>query len=282
MRIGITGASGYVGSRVARIFRKTEHEIWELGRSRTHYSQDNYIAFSLQNEINQQQLAPLDVIINFAYDFEPVNWDAIKDINVDGTIDFFETVEATDTNLIHISSLSAFEGCQSKYGRAKFKTEQAALQRGFTVVRPGLIYGPDLGGLLESLSTLVEKSPVVGIPAGGPYIHYLCHYADLALLLIQCCECIPDAPNRPLVAASDTGLSFREILHTLADARNTSVQVIPVPVAIPFYFLHLIEYLGIPTELRSDSITGLVHPHPNPDFRLPESIDISFRDFSEK
>lgn len=279
-KIGLTGVSGYVGSRIIEYFRRSEHEIFELGRRRTHCQPDNYIKFSLQNGVSEGQLSALDVVVNMAYDFSLTDWGEIKRINIDGTTEFFETVKAADSELVHVSSLSAFPGCKSKYGKAKRQTEIVALDQGHTVIRPGLVYGADLGGLIGTLSTFIDSTPVIGVPAGGPYIHYLCNYVDLATMLLTACEEADSLPQRPLVAASADGHSFREILRILAVAHDTSVRFVPVPASLAFYLLRGTEMLNLPTTVRSDSIRGLIHPHPDPDFRLPDQIDVEFREFT--
>lgn len=279
MKIGITGASGYVGSKVWEYIATTDDKLYEFGRTPREDDQ-NFRYLSLREGVEATDLADLDAIIHLAYDFGPVDWEEIKRVNVDGTIELFDAAEAASTHVVQVSSLSAFEGCKSKYGKAKLLVEKEAFERDFHVIRPGLVFGRELGSILEALDTVAATAPIIPIPTGGPHIHYQCHYADLGELIYECCHGTVEITTDPIVAASEASLAFREILEILAATHGNSPRFVSCPKSLVYYGLRSLENVGLNIGMRSDSVVGLVNSNANPDFRPTRKAGVSFRDFT--
>jgi hypothetical protein len=53
--------------------------------------------------------------------------------------------------LVFISTISAFDGCRSFYGKGKLEVERITHSLGGWVIRPGLLYGEKPGGMLGRL-----------------------------------------------------------------------------------------------------------------------------------
>lgn len=280
MNVGVTGASGFVGSRLRTYLRNEGHEVFRLGRTRPESGDPNFVPFTLEAGVDPAVLDPIDALVHLAYDFGPNSWEEIVRVNVEGTIDLFDAADAAGTDVVQVSTLSAYEGCRSKYGRAKLVLEEEAFDRGYRVIRPGLVFGRDAGNVVGSLRTVVGLSPLVPVPSGGPYVHYLCHYEDLSELLEKCCT--GDVPrfDRPVVAASERALAFRTILRTMAEANGRSLRFVPVPSSLVLYGLRSVEAVGLDVGLRSDSVIGLIHPDENPDFGPTRRTGVTFRDFT--
>lgn len=280
MKIGITGGSGYVGSKLQAYLSTTNHNVCQLGRDDSKFGEENYISFSLKEGTNQDVLEGVDCIVHLAYDFSPSEWEQIKKINVGGSKKLFNAAEKSDTHLVQISSLSAYKGCKSDYGRAKLLIEKEAIERDFHVIRPGLVYGRQLGGIIGGLHTLAKYSPVFPIPSGGPHIHYQCHYEDLAELVVSCCIGEVKNTDEPIVAAAERSKSFKEIIDTLSRFEGKKTLFIPVPRSLPYYGLKSLETVGLDIGLRSDSVLGLVYPNSNPNFKPTRETGMKFREFN--
>ena len=83
-------------------------------------------------------------------------------MNVEGSRKILEAArEAKTPKIIFISSISAFDGCRSLYGRAKLEIEKIALDCGALVIRPGLVYGEGAGGMFGKLVAQMKKSSVI-------------------------------------------------------------------------------------------------------------------------
>src|SRR5436190_1222713 len=74
---------------------------------------------------------------------------------------------ARGRRVVLVSSLAAFEGARSLYGRAKLELERAVLARGGVVLRPGVVFGVDAGGLFGSLARVIGRRPLVPLAGGG-------------------------------------------------------------------------------------------------------------------
>jgi len=87
--------------------------------------------------------------------------------------------------IIFLSSISAFEGCRSLYGKAKLEIEKVAADLGATIIRPGLVYGSERpGGMYGSLQRVVARFPIMPLIGSGKHLQYLVHEDDLCELLL--------------------------------------------------------------------------------------------------
>ena len=281
-KVGITGASGFVGSQVGKYIHQAGGKVYELGRKPSFEYHEEFIPFSLEEGTDIESLKKLDVIIHLAYDFKPKSYENIFSTNVQGTSRLFELAEQAGVAVIVISTLSAYQGCKSDYGKAKLAIEKIAFDHGYPVIRPGLVFGRSAGGTLGGLQTVAKLSPVLPVPMGGPYLHYLCHYEDLSSIIYECVQKEISDIEDPIIAASEKSMSFQEILQTLAEAEDRRKPILPFPPSIMYYGLKSVETVGIDPGLRSDSVIGLLYPDPNPDFELTREFDTSFREFTPR
>src|ERR1044072_1843089 len=184
-RCAVTGASGYLGSRLAAALKKRDWVVYELTRAAD-------AGESLPLPFTRAGGAPpgffrsekVDALVHCAYDFGLTSWRDIFEHNVKGSIRLLETArEEGVEKMVFISTMSAFEGCRSLYGRAKLEVEREALRLGAVVVRPGLVYGERPGAMGGALVKAVELSPIVPLVGGGDYVLYPAHEEDVAELV---------------------------------------------------------------------------------------------------
>jgi nucleoside-diphosphate-sugar epimerase len=260
----VTGANGFLGSRVCRYFEGKGWKVVRAGRRGAD------IPFSLEEGLDPETLRTqsISALIHCAYDFRPTTWGEIQRINVEGSSQVLTAARSAGVGrIVLISTVAAFPGCKSLYGRAKLLTEEEFLKAGAFVVRPGLIYGETCGGIVGTIERLVTGLPVVPLVGMGSQQLCTCHEQDLCELLFRLCtECL-DAPGVPVVAASEETLRFREIVQRLARRKGrTTVLLIPVPWRLVWCGLKASEFLGLRVGLRSDSVVSLMHQNPRPDF----------------
>jgi len=220
--------------------------------------------------------------VHCAYDFRPVRWQDIERINVQGSIRVLQAAkQAGVERLVFISSISAFEGCSSLYGKAKLAIERAAAEVGACIVRPGLIYGHTRpGGMFGALQNSVTRSRMIPLIGSGEYPQYLVHVDDLCELIYKfvCGEFA--CPSAPLVAASGRPWPMRDLLRALAAAQQKTVRLVPVPWQLIWLPLKMLEVLRVAAPFRSDSVISLVRQNPTPDFSAALQTGCRFRDFA--
>jgi nucleoside-diphosphate-sugar epimerase len=254
----VTGASGYVGSRVAARFAR-----------------GGWTVVPLRSRLGERSaLEPADALVHCAYDFRH------QDVNVGGTRLLLEAArEAGVRKVVHISSISAFEGARAQYGRVKLETERVAQPFGALVLRPGLVWGPRAGGAFGRLVKLVERSSVLPLVGGGSQRQFLVHEDDLADAICRYAEGELPHTATPVVTAHDRPWTMRAILEEIARAAGKRVSFFPVPWRLVWAGLRAAELARLPLAMRSDSVVSLVNQNPAPDFETARRLGIELRPF---
>ena len=280
-KCAVTGAGGYVGSRIVAYMRSHGWEVLKLSRSHRGQQQRESLPYSLEQGVSSDMLRDVDVLIHCAYDFQPTIKNDIWRINVEGAAQLFAAArQASVEKIVCISSISAYSGCRSLYGKAKLAIEDHALKAGGMVVRPGLVYGKKAGGMLGSLSRMVASSKVVPLIGNGSWMMYLAFEDDLCALIYRLCELDDNHKERVITAASSHGRPFRELLYDLARVHGNNPVFLRVPWRIVWTGLRFLETVGVQLGFRSDSVLSLVYPNPRPSFTHLQEVGMIFRDFS--
>jgi nucleoside-diphosphate-sugar epimerase len=257
--------------------------VLELSRIDRGKQQGEFLPYSLEHGISSDMLRDVDVLIHCAYDFQPVAPRDIWRINVEGSARLFAAARQAEVKrIVCISSISAYSGCRSLYGKAKLAIEDHALKAGGIVVRPGLVYGKEAGGMLGSLSRMMASAKVVPLIGGGSWMMYLAFEEDLCDLICQLSNLDIDANHKKWVitAASSLGKPFRELLYDLGRAHANNPVFLRVPWRIVWTGLRFLETVGVQLGFRSDSVLSLVYPNPRPSFTHLQEVGMIFRDFS--
>jgi nucleoside-diphosphate-sugar epimerase len=268
--VAITGASGYVGSAIARCFRAHGWDVLELGRrTKARYDLEGEVVVDWRG---------IDALVHCAWEFGVRRWEDVERVNVRGSARLMEAArEAGVTAGVFISSLSSFEGCRSLYGKGKLAVEREAARMGFAVVRPGLVHGERPGGMMGALEKAVQASAVVPLIGDGSYPQYLVHEEDLGELVFALCQ-PGQVAGEPVPAASREAIAFRELLRRIAARHGRKPMFVPVPWRLILAALKTMESVGLNPPFRSDSLLGFVFQNPEPHFEAARQIT-SFRAF---
>lgn len=282
----ITGASGYVGGRIKDHFIENGWTVYELTRDPKRLEADKRFAvsYSLEGPLSPKVLAVLtesDLLIHCAYDFRLVDPRKIWQVNVDGSAQLLHAAKSAGVRkIIVISTMSAFEGCKSQYGKAKLAVEKEARELGVVIVRPGLVFGKNPGGMVGALKKIVSVSGIVPMVGNGSQILHLAHEEDLTILIFNIATDQIPGVSEPILAASENGKTFREILQVLASTQDKTVKFVPLPWRLVWLGVKLLELGRLRFGLRSDSIISLVGLDPKPSFELTKQFGVTFRDFN--
>ncbi len=259
----ITGANGYLGRCLTVRMREHGWRVLALTRD----PKPGNMAFRLGEPLDPSRLAGVSALIHCAYDFMPLKYVDIHKINVEGSARLFDAArDAGVKRLVHISTMSAFEGCKALYGRAKLKTENIAAQHSALILRPGLIYGRRSGGMFGRLIEQVRRSRVIPLIGCGSQILYLSHEKDLAALIGSFCEGEFSAPSTAVIAAHCQPWTFREILEEIGRSLGKDPHFVCVPWRPVWLALRCAEACGIRLGFRSDSLVSLMNQNPCPHF----------------
>ena len=268
--VAVTGASGYVGSNLASRF---ERDGWNVVRT----------AFRLGDDIAPAALANADALVHCAYDFRPVAWAEIHQVNVVGTRRLLRGAAAAGVRkIVVLSTISAFPGCRSLYGKAKLEIEADAEAAGAAVLRPGLVFvdqGANARGMFGSLLE-TSRAAIVPLIGGGHHCQYLVHVDDLyALVAGLASGSIPVRPG-PVVVASSRCWSMRELIAALAMRQGRKPRFVSVPWQAVWLGLKTAELARLRLGYRSDSVVSLVNQDPRPDFSGLKELGFTAREFN--
>ena len=262
----VTGSGGYVGGIALRHFLRSGWQVREFTRSPG--SAADAVAFQLGEDVADSAFQGVGALVHCAYDFTGSSWDSIREINVLGSEKLFRAArEAGVREMVCVSTISAFEGCKSLYGKAKLEIERIAHEYGALVIRPGLVYGTTSGGMFGRLVQQVRNSQLQPLVGGGRQVQYLIHEEDLAELMVAYCNGrISVEKEACLTAAHPAPWTLRALLEGGASSEHRKLQFIPIPWQPVWLALRIAESLGIRLAFRSDSLISLVNQNPFPQF----------------
>jgi nucleoside-diphosphate-sugar epimerase len=287
MRVGITGATGYVGSILRAAFAEEGHEVIAFVRS-NRMTPESAIAmvgvaesrpYEIKHPPSRAALSDLDVLIHGAWDLTLVSAGDVWGVNVSGSQHLLrDAANAGVRRLIFISSMSAYRGTRQLYGQAKLACERTACSLGGVSVRLGLVYGPGWGGMAGALRKLTNLPiiPLVGVHS----YQFTVHEADMAAAMVRIAESDMPLPE-PVGLANPEPVPFRRLMKDIALSQGRTLHAIPVPWQLVSGVLKAAEALHVPVPFRSDSVMGLVCPAAEvPGVGRLKELGVKFRSFS--
>jgi nucleoside-diphosphate-sugar epimerase len=156
--------------------------------------------------------------------------------------------------------------------------ELAAENFGAVVIRPGLVYGAQPGGVFGSMRETVNKFSLIPLIGNGRYPQYLVHDDDVGAAVVAAVNA-ESTSREPVSVAHPEAWPLRSLLEEIAKSQNRRVHLIPVPWRFIFYGLKVAEALAIRISFRSDSVIGLVYPNPHPEFNCARRLGVQPRPF---
>jgi len=276
----LTGAYGYVGSRIGRAL---EADGWRvLALSRRSSNDSHKIPWSLggQHCITEElRCYSVAALVHAAWDFTQVRANDIERVNVQGSLRLFEqAVAAGVSRVVFVSSMSAYPEARSLYGKAKMAVEVGARKFPTVTIRPGLVFGDQPGGVFAAMQRKVDRSSIIPLIGDGSYPQYMVHEEDVGAAVVSALG-IVNIPPEPVNVAHPQPWPFRKLVERIVDSRKRHVRLVAVPVSLVLYGLKLTESLGLRSGFRSDSVVSLLSPNPHPEFNCVRLLGVYPRPF---
>ncbi len=255
MKVLVTGSSGFVGRRVTQMAHTQGWDVLTHGRTANHV-QPPSIACSLGPDTDWSPvLDSVECVVHCAARVHQMHESpeeaqhAYNDVNVLGTLNLArQAAKAGVKRFVFISSIKVNGEWTTKgrpflptldrkpedpYGISKYQAEvglwQLADETGLEVVviRPPLVYGPDVKANFLAMMNWVEKA--IPLPFGGIAAQRSLVYLDnLADLIITCCT-HQAATGRTFLVSDDHDIAISQLLRLLAKVMNVPSRLIPVP-----------------------------------------------------
>ncbi|MES2049504.1 MAG: SDR family oxidoreductase [Pseudomonadota bacterium] len=256
-RILLTGASGFVGQRLAHtLIQKGVSLVCSARKPMLIYGAEIRLVDDLSADTDWRHcLDGVTTVIHCAARVHVMQDSATdplhlyRQVNVAGTLQLAEQAAAAGaTQFIFLSSIkvngeeteagAAFtEDCQAQpidpYGISKFEAEQALFELGrktgmaITVIRPPLVYGPGVGANFLSMMRWVKRG--FPLPLGSIRNQRSFVFVDNLLSLITCCIENPRAYNQVFLASDGQDMSTTDLLKKSAAAFKVTSRLLPCP-----------------------------------------------------
>lgn len=257
MKILVTGASGFVGSKLLE--QLPAERTLSLGRNKPacQASGQFYELEIVRNTDCSAALIDVGVIVHLAARVHVMNdtvsnpLEEYREVNTRGTVNLacqaaaagvkrFVFVSSIKVNGESTSQNSPFTSAdnhapQDDYGLSKSEAEQQLFKIGketgmeVVIIRPTLVYGPGVKANFASLINLVSK----GIPLPFGCItqnkRSLVSVDNLVDLIVTCID-HPKAANQVFLVSDDQDVSTSEMVREMAIALNKRSWQLPVPV----------------------------------------------------
>jgi nucleoside-diphosphate-sugar epimerase len=268
----VTGRGGYVGGVIADALAVRGFAVRGLSRSGGFVLGEPVPAVALPT-------GGVETLVHCAYDFSVSSWAAIRRVNVEGSLRLFEAADRAGVEqIIFISSLAAYDGCRSLYGRGKIEVERAVLARGGHVIRPGTVFGSRSAGIMGRLAALVKARRWIPVLRHPRQLYLTCD-EDLAALALHLVETRRPGPSAPWLAAGPRGWHLQDLVRELARRAGRPVRTVPVPWQLAWAGLRALEAAGLRHAFRSDNVLSLGHPIPAEQLSRLERAPLPMRDY---
>jgi nucleoside-diphosphate-sugar epimerase len=210
-RIGVTGATGYIGRAVVGMLRRHGDLPVVIGR-RSVGRMEHRMA-DLRQPVPAGLTSGLDAVIHLAA--QTGQGDLVTaEAEVAFAQALFNDAAHEGCRIVFVSSQTASPEAPGDYGRVKHAIEGLALGHSGIVVRPGLVYGGAAAGLYGLLVRVVKLSPVIPDIRPRPIVNPV-HVEDLAAVLVDASRL--DGPATIPVAGPP--ISFGDFLAAIANHR---------------------------------------------------------------
>ena len=258
----VTGASGYLGSRICATLESRGWEVVRLVRS-PRQGGGRECAYDLDASVSPEVvelLGSTDVLVHAAYDLALTRAEDIWRVNVEGTRRLLQAAsDAGVRRIVVLSSMSAYEGTKQLYGRAKLDIEAMTVQFGGCSVRPGLVYGEQSGGMAGALQKFA-RLPVVPLIAGDARLYTVSE--DDLMTAIAAFASAEALPAGTISAAHPVPVPMRDLMTAFAARGGAKCRFVKIPWRPVYGLLRGAESVGLHLPFRADSLLGLVHGAP--------------------
>lgn len=253
MTIAITGATGFVGSRVVALDGTPLRAL--ARRPQPDRPGIEWVAGDLANPAALARLcAGASAVIHIAGIVSAPDRAGFDAGNVAGTAAMVAAAKSAGVaRFVHVSSLAAREPQLSMYGASKAEAEALVRASGldWVIVRPPGVYGPDDREMLD-----IYKLAARGLYIAPPGRLSLVHVDDLARALLALADAGPSQQLLEIDDGANGGISHPEFARAIGTGLGKRVRVVPLPLSM----LHLAARIGLSAKLTRDRANYIAHP----------------------
>lgn len=282
MVVLLTGASGFIGSRLARALAASGHEVVCAVRdpSRRHGACARAVEADFTRDTDPAGWLPrlqgVDVVINAVGIIREHGGQTFELLHERAPCALFAACAQSAVRLVlQVSALGADEHAQSRYHLSKKRADEflASLPVHSVIVQPSLVFGQ--GGTSARLFTTLASLPLIGLPGGGRQQIQPVHIDDVVASILALLE-RPVASGTRVALVGPRAMTLRCFLTLL---RRSMGMGSPRFMHLPIGLMRAVATIGarLPSSLldrdtlqmlergntaSAEQITALLHREP--------------------
>lgn len=266
MKIFVTGATGFTGSRVVPLLLKNGFEVRCLYRASSDRSQllrdQPEIEWALGDVSDTESLTNAmegtDALVNIA---------SLGFGHADSIIRAAQNTGIKRAVFISTTAIFTQLNAPSKKIRvaAELVVETSGLK--YTILRPTMIYGGPRDRNMWRLVRFMQVSPIVPVFGDGNYLQQPIHVDDVAAAVLGCLKADVTIGVSYNIAGKHA-LTYNEVIDTIANAMNKRVWKLHIPSKPVVSLLGLFERIRIPFPIKAEQVLRL---NENKDFSYAEA-----------
>ncbi len=257
MKIGVTGAFGFVGSYLVKKLLEQNHTVTVLAHSKRDTSfwnkPVNIVNGNVEN-INSLQLfcQNLDVIYHLVGIIAETKTKTFSKTVAVGTQNIVSAAKKQNIKkIIYLSALGTAVDAKSKYHQTKYLAEQAVLESEipYIIFRPSVLYGMG-DGFISMLEKMIRYSPFLPVIGSGKYKMQPLYIDDLVSMMTD----TTPIENEIIEAGGPEKLEYLEILYILKKHAGKKRLNFFLPVMLMKFIASVLEKVINPAPITKDQI----------------------------
>lgn len=249
-RIVLTGATGFIGRRLAVAANAAGFDVFGLSRSGAMLPGLTVAKrWSLGEGVPRGITA--DVIVHLAHDFSGDDGAERSRLGTERVFNEFRNQGVS--RQIFVSSYSAGPHATSRYGQVKSAIERTlSADPTVVIVRPGLVLGD--AGIYGRMVAFAQRFPIVPLPDGGNGKVPVISEERLCSELIDLC--MTSSPPKYANLFHNEKPDLRSLILAAAAEVGRKPAILPVPMNLALPMMRCIELIGLSPPVSSDSLVG--------------------------
>lgn len=302
MKVLLTGSNGFLGQYLSQFLAEKGYSVLAHTRKAQTFDHPNIhnINFDLNDNLDNIDLNQVEVIIHCAGRAHVMHETATSPLgvyrhtNVKGTLNLAKkAAESGVKRFIYLSSIKvngeqtttqAFHPnddihTDDPYGLSKYEAEQALLDLSqrtgleVVIIRPVLIYGPNVKANFKSMVNLASKKlPLpIGCLDNKRSMVSVYNLADL----IHTCMTHPNANREVFLASDQDDISVKQLFEKLAKYQNNQLLMLPVPKSLISFLASLVGKKAVALRLCSELVVDTTKNTQILGWTAPYNVDTS-------